>query len=95
MAQPGGKPGSRPSQADSPDAAVRLRAGPPKEATAGPRAPRLTTHKQRAAWFRAKYTRHRIKPGNQGIPSFKIFCPGSVKIIVGQIYRCFSQDLGK
>ena len=56
MAQPGGKPRSSRSQADTSDAVVRLRNGPPKEPTTGPRAPRLTTHKQRAAWFRARIT---------------------------------------
>ena len=35
---------------------VALRAGPPKQRAKGPKVPRLTRHKSRTAWFRARVT---------------------------------------
>ena len=56
MAPNKGKPRRVRPQAVLGDSLVRLRSGPRKERSSEPRPPRLTMHKQRAAWFRARVT---------------------------------------
>ena len=56
MVPKNGKPRLVPAQAVLGDSVVRLRSGPRKERSSKPKPPRLTMHKQRAAWFRARVT---------------------------------------